>query len=102
MFDHNEVTFMNRGNAFIRHITKDAKDMITGLDIELQLEGDVKTTSKKFTWLVTSDDNLAPVDLVSFDYLITEDKLKRYDELEDFLTPVTESRIPDHSGLQCG
>ncbi|KAI8632867.1 glutamyl-tRNA synthetase [Xylariaceae sp. FL1651] len=87
-----EITLINWGNAFVRGITKDANDIITGLDIELHLQGDVKKTSKKITWLATTSDNLVPVDLVSFDYLITKDKLEKQDELEKFLTPVTEFR----------
>lgn len=31
-----------------------------------------------------------PVDLVSFDYLVTKDKLEKQDDLDKFLTPVTE------------
>ncbi|KAI0450105.1 hypothetical protein F5B21DRAFT_447905 [Xylaria acuta] len=37
-------------------------------------------------------ENNLPVDLMSFDYLITKDKLDKQDELEDFLTTVTEFR----------
>ncbi|TRX93699.1 hypothetical protein FHL15_005375 [Xylaria flabelliformis] len=87
-----EITLMNWGNAYVRSITKDDKGDITGLDLELNLAGDVKTTKKKVTWLATSNDNLIPVDLVSFDYLITKDKLEKQDELEKFLTPETEFR----------
>ncbi|KAH9885017.1 glutamyl-tRNA synthetase [Xylariomycetidae sp. FL2044] len=89
-----EITLMNWGNAFVRGITRDEHDAITGLDLELHLEGDVKKTSKKVTWLASTEGNLVPVDLVSFDYLITKDKLEKTDELEDFLTPVTEFRVP--------
>ncbi|KAI3325457.1 glutamyl-tRNA synthetase [Xylariaceae sp. AK1471] len=60
-----EITLMNWGNAYVRGITKDDSDNVTGLDLELNLAGDVKTTKKK---------------------------LEKQDELEKFLTPVTEFR----------
>ncbi|KAI0483267.1 glutamyl-tRNA synthetase [Xylariaceae sp. FL0804] len=87
-----EITLMNWGNAFVRSISKDDNNLVIDLALELHLEGDVKRTSKKITWLAISNDNLVPVDLVSFDYLITKDKLEKEDQLEDFLTPVTEFR----------
>ena len=87
-----EITLMNWGNAYVRGITNDADGNVTGLDLELNLAGDVKKTKKKVTWLATSSNNLVPVDLVSFDYLITKDKLEKQDELENCLTPVTEFR----------
>ncbi|KAI1078595.1 glutamyl-tRNA synthetase [Whalleya microplaca] len=87
-----EITLMNWGNAYVRNITRDPGDQnVTEIDLELHLEGDVKKT-KKLTWLAAMSDNLVPVDLVSFDYLITKDKLDKDDNLEDFLTPVTEFR----------
>lgn len=87
-----EITLMNWGNAYVRSIKKDADGKtVTGIDLELHLEGDVKKT-KKVTWLAATDDNLVPVDLVVFDYLITKDKLEKDDKLEDFLTPKTEFR----------
>ena len=85
-----EITLMNWGNAFVQRISKDGNGLITGLDLDLHLTGDVKKTKKKVTWLADSPSNLVPVDLVSFDYLITKDKLEKQDELEQFLTPVTE------------
>ncbi|KAI0860552.1 glutamyl-tRNA synthetase [Xylaria cubensis] len=87
-----EITLMNWGNAYVRGITKDDEGDVTGLVLELNLAGDVKTTKKKVTWLADSNNNLIPVDLVSFDYLITKDKLEKQDELEKFLTPETEFR----------
>jgi len=87
-----EITLMNWGNAYVRGTTNDADGNVTGLDLELNLVGDVKKTKKKVTWLATSNNNLVPIDLVSFDYLITKDKLEKQDELENCLTPVTEFR----------
>ncbi|KAI0389725.1 glutamyl-tRNA synthetase [Xylariaceae sp. FL0594] len=88
-----EMTLMNWGNAYVRGFTHDADANVTAIDLELNLTGDVKKTKKKVTWLAASQDKLVPVDLVSFDYLISKDKLEKQDELEQWLTPVTEYRI---------
>jgi glutamyl-tRNA synthetase len=94
-----EITLMNWGNAIVRKISHSINPLanpsgmktVTGLELELHLQGDVKKTSKKVTWLST-DQNLIPVELVDFDYLITKDKLEPEDTLEDFLNPQTEFR----------
>jgi len=79
-----EITIMNWGNAFVRKIV--GSDLITELELELHLEGDVKKTDKKVTWLSTSQD-LIPAEVWEFDYLITKDKLEKEDNWEDFLNP---------------
>ncbi|GME33508.1 glutamyl-trna synthetase [Neofusicoccum parvum] len=94
-----EITLMNWGNAIVRKVShslnpvnlfKD-KTPITGIEMELHLQGDVKKTAKKITWLSTAQD-LVPVELVDFDYLITKDKLGEDDKFEDFINPKTEFR----------
>ncbi|KAJ4293422.1 glutamate--tRNA ligase [Kalmusia sp. IMI 367209] len=95
-----EITLMNWGNAIVRSISHSINPLsspsglktVTGLELELHLQGDVKKTSKKVTWL-SKDQNLVPVELVDFDYLITKDKLEEDDKLEDFLNPKTETRV---------
>lgn len=94
-----EITLMNWGNAIVRkkHYSMNPLDLvksadqkiITELELELHLQGDVKKTSKKVTWL-SEDQELVPLTMYDFDHLITKDKLEDEDELEDFLTPVTE------------
>lgn len=94
-----EITLMNWGNAIVRkksysmnpvNLIKSAdQKTVTALELELHLQGDVKTTSKKITWLST-DQELVPITLYDFDFLITKDKLSEDDQLEDVLTPVTE------------
>ncbi|KAF2091137.1 glutamyl-tRNA synthetase-like protein [Saccharata proteae CBS 121410] len=94
-----EITLMNWGNAIVRkishsmnplHLLKDAKDKpVTSVEMELHLQGDFKKTSKKITWLSTAQD-LIPVELVDYDYLITKDKLEEEDVFEDFINPKTE------------
>ena len=87
-----EVTLMNWGNAYVRKIDVDsASGKVTGLTFELHLEGDVKKTSKKITWL-SKDQELVPVELVDFDYLITKDKIEKDEDFEKFLNPKTEFR----------
>ena len=43
-------------------------------------------------WLSKEGQELIPVELVDFDYLITKDKLEEEDNVEDFLTKQTEFR----------
>ncbi|KAF2742212.1 glutamyl-tRNA synthetase [Sporormia fimetaria CBS 119925] len=93
-----EITLMNWGNAIVRKISHSINPLakpsglktVTGLELELHLQGDVKKTSKKVTWL-SKDQDLIPVQLHEFDYLITKDKLEDGDELEKFLNPETKS-----------
>jgi glutamyl-tRNA synthetase len=95
-FDQDEeITLMNWGNAIVRKISHSINPLkaktVTGIEVELHLQGDVKKTKKKITWL-SADQELVPVELVNFDYLITKDKLEEGDNYEDFLTPQTEFR----------
>ena len=89
-----EITLMNWGNAFVRNIqtsTSTSPSIITSLDLELHLSGDVRKT-KKITWLAAADDEkVAPVsvEVIDFDYLITKDKLEEEDKAEDFMTKQT-------------
>lgn len=90
-----EITLMNWGNAIVRKISHSINPLsssgfktVTGLELELHLQGDVKKTSKKVTWL-SADQELVPVQLHEFDYIITKDKLEEGDELEKFLNPNT-------------
>lgn len=71
--------------------SEDAGRTVSEIELELHLQGDVKKTSKKITWL-SEDQELVPLTLIDFDYLLTKDKLNDEDNFEDFLTPVTETR----------
>jgi glutamyl-tRNA synthetase len=90
-----EITLMNWGNAIVRKVTHSINPLhpklVTGIEFELHLQGDVKKTKKKITWLST-DQELVPIELVDFDLLITKNKLEEDDNYEDFLTPQTEFR----------
>jgi glutamyl-tRNA synthetase len=85
-----EITLMNWGNAFVRKIT--GSGPITEIELELHLEGDVKKTEKKVTWLSTAGQELIPAEAWEFDYLITKDKLEDGDNWEDFFNPNSGSK----------
>ena len=87
-----EITLMNWGNAMIKSISADESGIVSGLELNLHLDGDIKKTEKKITWLGKEPSNMIPVDLVDFDYLITKEKLEKDDDLSSFLTPKTEFR----------
>jgi glutamyl-tRNA synthetase len=97
-----EITLMNWGNAIVRkksyslnplNLVKSAEDKtVTGLELELHLQGDVRKTSKKVTWLST-DQELVPLTMYDFDYLIAKDKLEEEDVLEEVLNKSTEIKI---------
>lgn len=86
---------MDWGNAIVRSKTVDpSTGVVTGLILDLHLEGDFRKTKKKITWLSapTTNHPLIPVALLDYDYLITKKKLEEGDNLDDFITPVTEFR----------
>jgi glutamyl-tRNA synthetase len=91
-----EITLMNWGNAIVRSITHSldplALGKITSIDLDLNLAGDVKSTSKKITWLSTEGQELIPVEMVDFDFLITKEKIEDGDNVDDFINPHTEFR----------
>lgn len=74
MAENEEVTLLTWGNAIIKKITKDANGTITAIDASLHLEGDVKTTKKKVTWIANVHDEVIPTTLVELDYLLTVKK----------------------------
>lgn len=90
-----EITLMAWGNAIARKINSSSPDYrspVVDIELELHLEGDVKKTEKKVTWLSTEGQSRTPVELADFDYLLTKDKLEEDDNWEDFLTEQTEFR----------
>ncbi|KAJ7074159.1 glutamate-tRNA ligase [Mycena amicta] len=93
--DQEEITLMDWGNAFVRSTTRDATGVITGITMDLHLEGDFRKTKKKVTWLAqsASTHTLAPIVLLDYDYLITKKKLEENDDVKDYVTPQTEFRV---------
>jgi glutamyl-tRNA synthetase len=90
--DNEEVTLMDWGNAFVRSRTVSPEGVITAMTLELHVAGDFKKTKKKVTWLsaASASNELAPVTLIDYDYLITKKKLEEDDKVENLVTPVTE------------
>ncbi|XP_059648352.1 glutamate--tRNA ligase, cytoplasmic [Cornus florida] len=83
-----EITLMDWGNAIIKEIKKDQDGNITHLAGVLHLEGSVKTTKLKLTWLPETSE-LVNLSLVEFDYLITKKKLEEDEDFIDVLNPCT-------------
>jgi hypothetical protein len=65
---------MDWGNAIVKEVEKDQDGNVTGLSGVLHLEGSVKTTKLKLTWLPELDE-LVSLTLMEFDYLITKKKV---------------------------
>lgn len=86
-----EVTLMKWGNVIITEIIHDelSPRNVISIRAKMNLEGSVKNTKKKLTWLAQSL-NLVPIELVDYDFLITKKKLEESDELEKFITSKTE------------
>jgi glutamyl-tRNA synthetase len=70
-----EITFMDWGNAIVKRIEKGQDGNVTQLTGVLHLEGSVKNTELKLTWLPETSE-LVNVTLVEFDYLITKKKVR--------------------------
>ena len=66
---------MDWGNATVKEIKKDSNNKIVDLIEELHLEGSVKSTKWKLTWLPDTDE-LVHLSLVDFDYLIDNNNNK--------------------------
>lgn len=85
---------MDWGNAIIREIHYESSGaIITSLNAELHLDGDFKKTDKKITWIANVASSLTPCVLVTFDHLLTKDKLEEDDKLEDFVNRDSVSKV---------
>ena len=62
-----EVTLMEWGNAIIRKIHRTGA-VVTGIDADLHLAGDFKTTKWKLTWLAQVSDNLTLCASLNFSF----------------------------------
>jgi len=90
--DNEELTLMDWGNAIVRSKQTDSSGTITSLSMDLHLAGDFKKTEKKITWLASPSASHPhiPVTLHDYDYLITKKKLEEEDDVNNFITPITE------------
>jgi glutamyl-tRNA synthetase len=79
---------MGWGNAFFKNIVKEG-DVVKSMDCEINPDGDVKTTKLKMTWLANWNE-LVPVELKDYDYMITKKKPEESDEFKDIVNPTTE------------
>ncbi|KAJ8443131.1 LOW QUALITY PROTEIN: hypothetical protein Cgig2_005682 [Carnegiea gigantea] len=66
-----ELTLMDWGNVIFKEIQRDEDGNVIKIIAVLHLEGSVKTTRMKLTWLPDTDE-LVKLRLVEFDYLITK------------------------------
>jgi glutamyl-tRNA synthetase len=95
-----EITLMNWGNAIVRHIVQNPEtNLVSHLDLELHLVGDVKKTNKKLTWLSKHGRNLVPVELVEFSHIITKDKLEKEDDVGSHIN--WDSKATSHAWADC-
>ncbi|XP_057862359.2 glutamate--tRNA ligase, cytoplasmic isoform X1 [Cryptomeria japonica] len=83
-----EVTLMDWGNAIIKNVEKDTNGVVVRLHGMLHLEGSVKTTKLKLTWLPEISE-LVNLSLVEVDHLITKKKLEETDNFLEVLNPCT-------------
>ncbi|KAH6818986.1 Glutamyl/glutaminyl-tRNA synthetase [Perilla frutescens var. frutescens] len=83
-----EITLKDWGNAIVKEIKKDENGIITQLVGVLHLEGNVKKTKLKLTWLPDANE-LVRLTLVDFDYLITKKKLEEDEDFVDVVNPCT-------------
>ncbi|KAI8548568.1 hypothetical protein RHMOL_Rhmol07G0282600 [Rhododendron molle] len=90
-----EITLMDWGNAIVKEIVKDQSGTVLRLAGVLHLDGSVKTTKLKLTWLPETSE-LVSLSLVEFDYLITK---KKVDEGEDFLDVLNENTKKETAAL---
>lgn len=74
-----EVTLMDWGNAIVKEIKKE-NGIVTQLHGVLHLEGSVKTTKLKLTWLPETDE-LVNLLLLEFDHLIKKKKVNAHSPL---------------------
>ncbi|KAJ2733686.1 glutamate--tRNA ligase [Coemansia sp. BCRC 34962] len=88
-----ELTLMDWGNAVVEKI--EGASPVTGVELRLNLGGDVKATKRKITWL-GQHPSVHPVEalLLDYDYLITKKKVEADENVADFLTPVTRFEQP--------
>jgi len=88
-----KITLMNWGNALVKEITKDSHGIVKSISVELLLaDKDFKKT-KKFTWIADEPNSKVSCLLIEIDHLITKDKLEEEDEIEDYLTEITMTKI---------
>ncbi|EAL63699.1 glutamate-tRNA ligase [Dictyostelium discoideum AX4] len=79
-----EVTLMNWGNAIVETLQRNENGDVVSMTGKLHLEGDVKKTDKKLSWLSSDCADTVTVVLQDYDYIITKPKLEDGDDLDTF------------------
>ncbi|CAM8897235.1 unnamed protein product [Rhodiola kirilowii] len=87
-----EITLMDWGNAIVNKIVRNNDGNVTELVGVLHIQGSVKTTKLKLTWLPDTNE-LVDLLLVEFDYLITKKKLEEGEDFVDVINPTTKREI---------
>ena len=90
-----EITLMDWGNCIVKKVDVDQGGVVIGIIAELHLEGSVKSTKLKLTWLPKIEE-LVPLTLVDFDYLITKKKVEEDDVFADLVNPNSEVKTITH------
>ena len=105
--DGDEVTLMDWGNCIVRQvITEAGSGAVISIAGELHLNGSVKSTKHKLTWLPMMEE-LIPLRLCDFDYLITKKKVEEGDNFADIVNPNSKFEVsalgdPNMRSLQKG
>lgn len=86
--DGEEVTLMDWGNAFVSEVKKSDEGVPRTATLTLNLQGDVKKTSKKLTWVADNDKNVRLV-INEYDHLLTQKKPDPEGTLDGILASVT-------------
>ena len=90
--DGEEFTLMKWGNVIITKIVRNAEGNATAIEATLNLAGDFKKTKNKITWVAQTDD-VIPLQLVEFDFLVSKAKLEDEDDWTKFINPNTRADV---------
>merc|ERR1712137_539068 len=94
-----EVTLMDWGNCYAKKLHRDADGNVVKIDAELHLEGSVKATKKKLTWIDAASD-ISPVIVKEYDTLINVPKIPADGNFDDYVNEPIEFKtnlLGDHN-----
>jgi len=94
-----EITLMDWGNCFAKKLHRDDDGNVIKIDGELHLEGSVKDTKKKLTWVDANSDTV-PVVMKEYDTLINIAKIPPEGKFDDYVNDPVEFRtslVGDHN-----
>ena len=84
--DGEEITLINWGNIICEKVERDATGKVVKIVAKTNFSGDVKSTSKKITWIgYKSKEELVPLELVEYGPMITERKIEEEMKVEDIV-----------------